>query len=636
MKKLAGGTTARRRSAQRINRRLGGVIAALVGVAFAPAADAAIFNLGEDPVIWNTTVSLGTAWRTRSADPSIVGADNANLLPGARGQDNTVDNGDLNFKKGERFTTVLKFVSDVELKHQNLGGVMRIMGWKDFTLSGKSVTDGNDPNGNHPGKLSDQGFFRENQFSGIALQDFYGYGNFSTAGGDKINLRVGKQIVNWGESLFIQGVNSYVTANVAAVRRPGAEVKDILLPYNQLFGSFGIAGGPTFEGWYQLKWQRTTIDACGTFFSFADFGFDPSCQKLNMFGTDAVAYATPAGSPFAVPPFGPTSVVRGADITPKNSGQFGLSMRYRAESLDTDFGAYLTKYHSRLPYVGFTMPSPGVQLLAAPPGVPAPFMPVGYNPLVIVSYPDDIKSIGISASTLVGLWSVAGEINHTSNFPVQINGKDSLFAIWYQSFGRNLGVPPPGLMVPAAAALAPGGLMKGYDRIGKTQIQANFVRVFNDVLEANTLTFVGEGAYIFTNGMMGVDQRRYGRTGTVGLATEGTPMPCLMFNTISDGCSTEGFITKNSWGYRLLGELSYTGVIPGATLAPRVFWSHDVSGYSPDGTFVKGRKQLGLALKVDFQKKYFGEISYTTNDHNAIYDPLRDRDFIALNVGMSF
>lgn len=620
-------------------RRLGAVVmASSLACMFAPPVGAYNFTLGDDVQgVWNTTVSLGTSWRTRDADPRLIGADNANQVPGASSQDNTVDNGNLNFrKKGDRFSTALKFVSDVELKRQNIGGVMRVMGWKDFTLSDHVVPGGNDPNGNVPGKLSDNGFFKENKFSNIVLQDFYGYGNFDAGGGNKLNMRAGKQVVNWGESLFIQGINSYGTANVAAIRRPGAEVKDILLPYNQLFASFGIADGPTIEAWYQLKWQRTTIDACGTFFSFADFGFDPSCQRLNMTGTDLAAFSTPPGYPFAMPPFGPTSAQRGADITPKNGGQFGLSMRYRVESLDTDFGAYLTKYHSRLPYVGFTMPNPGVTLGAPTPGVPLPFTPSGFNPTVVISFPEDIKSFGLSAATLVGLWSVAGEINHTWNLPVQINGKDALFAVWYQSIGKTLGVPPPGLMVSAAASLPPGGLMQGYDRMNKTQIQANFVRVFNDVLAANTLTFVGEGAYIHTGGLPDVSVRRYGRTGVVGLATEGTPVPCLLFNTIADGCSTEGFVTQNSWGYRLLGELSYTGVIPGATLMPRIFWSHDVSGYSPDGTFVEDRKALGLAVKVDFQKKYFGEISYTTYNHNALYDPLRDRDFIALNVGMSF
>lgn len=618
-----------RRSRITRQRRLCVVVASLFAGLLASPANAFTFTLGDDVQgTLNTTVSLGTAWRTRSADAKLIGSDNSNQVPGASSQDNTVDDGNLNYrKKGDRFSTPVKFVSDLELKYQNIGGVMRVMGWKDFTLANHGVYNGHNPNGYVPGaKLKDDGFFEENKFSNIVLLDFYAYGNFDTGGGNKLNLRAGKQVVNWGESMFIQGINSYGTANVAAVRRPGAEVKDILLPYNQLFASFGIANGPTIEAWYQLKWERTTIDPCGTFFSFADIGFDHSCKSLNMFGADAAAFAAVPGGPGAIPPVAPTSVQRGSDITPRNSGQFGVSMRYRAESLDTDFGAYYTKYHARTPYVGFTTPNPGFNF--------GTFS--GFNPQVIISYPDDIKSFGLSASTLVGLWSVAGEINHTWNLPVQINGKDQLFAIYWQSFGQFVGLPPPGKMVAAAAALPPGGLMQGYDRMERTQIQGNFVRVFNDVLAANSLTFVGEAAYIHTGGLPDVSTRRYGRTGIVGLATEDTPVPCLLFNTITDGCSTEGFVTKHSGGYRLLGELSYTGVIQGATLMPRVFWSHDVSGYSPDGTFIKGRKQLGLALKVDFQKKYFSEISYTTNDHSARYDPLRDRDFVAVNVGVSF
>ena len=635
MKKLSG-RRAIRRQAGGPGRRGALAVSSALAMLFAAPASALDFKLGNDvEVVWNTTVSIGTAWRTSDPNPLLIGADNANLHPGAKGQDNTLDNGNLNFKKGDRFSTPLKLVSDLELKRQNIGGVMRVMAWKDYTLSDHNVYDGNDPNGNQPGKLSDSGFYRENRFAGVALQDFYVYGNFGSERGDKINLRAGKQVVNWGESLFIQGINSYGTANVAAVRRPGAEVKDILLPYNQLFASYGIAGGPTIEGWYQLKWQRTTIDSCGTMFSFADFGFDPSCQRLNMVGPDALAYSIVPGSDLAAPPF-PSSVQRAADITPKNSGQFGLSLRYRAESLDTDFGAYYTQFHARTPYVGFTTPTPGASIKPPPgPGGP-PFVPTGFNPTVVISFPEDIKSFGLSASTLIGKWSVAGEINHTWNLPVQINGKDQLLGIWWNSIGQFLGMPPPGKMTGAAAALPAGGLMQGYDRMSKTQLQGNFVRVYNDVLSANTLTLVGEGAFIVTGGLPDTNTRRYGRNGSVGVATEGTPVPCLLFNTITEGCSTEGFVTRTSSGYRLLGELSYTGVIPGATLSPRVFWLHDVTGYSPDGTFTKGRKQLGLALKVDFQKKYFGEISYTANDKSALYDALRDRDFIAINVGASF
>ena len=51
-------------------------------------------------------------------------------------------------------------------------------------------------------------------------------------------MRAGKQVVNWGESTFIGGgINSINPIDVSAFRRPGAEIKEGLIPVNMLFGS---------------------------------------------------------------------------------------------------------------------------------------------------------------------------------------------------------------------------------------------------------------------------------------------------------------------------------------------------------------------------------------------------------------
>ncbi len=87
----------------------------------------------------------------------------------------------------------------------------------------RDVPHGNFPNGylaDTP--LSDDGMSNLNSFKGIALLDAYLYYSFD-AGSVPIDLRLGRQVVSWGESTFIQnGINAINPVDVTALRRPGA------------------------------------------------------------------------------------------------------------------------------------------------------------------------------------------------------------------------------------------------------------------------------------------------------------------------------------------------------------------------------------------------------------------------------
>ena len=78
-------------------------------------------------------------------------------------------------------------------------------------------------------KLSDEGFEDEQKFDNIYLLDAYVYGSFDVGETD-LQLRLGRQVINWGESIFIQGVNQTNPIDVPAARRAGAELKEILMP----------------------------------------------------------------------------------------------------------------------------------------------------------------------------------------------------------------------------------------------------------------------------------------------------------------------------------------------------------------------------------------------------------------------
>ncbi|MGK9704747.1 DUF1302 family protein, partial [Salmonella enterica subsp. enterica] len=90
-----------------------------------------------------------------------------------------------------------------------------------------------------------------------------------------LDLRLGKQVVSWGESTFIlspiAGLN---TVDVSAFRRPGAELKEGFTPAEMLYANLGLTDTTSLEGFLQLKWRKTVPEGCGTYFSTADFAAD--------------------------------------------------------------------------------------------------------------------------------------------------------------------------------------------------------------------------------------------------------------------------------------------------------------------------------------------------------------------------
>ena len=102
--------------------------------------------------------------------------------------------------------------------------------------------------------------------SGAQILDAFVYHNYSIADLPG-TVRAGKQVVSWGESTFIgNSINSINPVDVSAFRRPGAEIKEGLIPVNMLFASQGLTDKLTVEGFYQLEWDQTVLDNCGTFF----------------------------------------------------------------------------------------------------------------------------------------------------------------------------------------------------------------------------------------------------------------------------------------------------------------------------------------------------------------------------------
>jgi hypothetical protein len=532
---------------------------------------------------WNTTISVGSSWRAEDpsrelytrADGSLIGLYSAPLLPGTPvgprdglAGNHAAGDGNLNYAQGDRFSTPFKVITDLEYKRGRFGALVRAKYWYDQALNQENVLVGsqaNNFNGVRPGlgpvpgytvcsaatppgaacfpispagqnlwpkgKLSDRGFEAEQQFENVMLLDAYVYGSFAMGNSD-LQVRLGNQVINWGESIFIQGVNQINPIDVPAARRAGAELKEILLPVWAIYGNWGFSFG-SLEAFYQLQWNNTSVDGCGTYFTATStlIGADPgSCDSITVVGGQNGNPATGTVSPI-VPQFGSQpwqQAVRGTYVPAINgreasdSGQFGLAFRFPVEKIDTEIGLYAMNIHSRLPVAASITGTnwkdlPAAQqaaLLAAGlvgtdaygnywtssrlrslmPGAEAAvegFLASVGLPTNLESgkgfweYPEDIQIYGISAATNLGGWSTSAELSYQVDVPVMVNGNDLIGA-------GVLGIGPYRDVAREVQAQSEGTYLIGHDLFNKTQFQVNVVKTLSNILGAENMLLVGE------------------------------------------------------------------------------------------------------------------------------------------------
>ena len=502
-------------------------------------------------------------------------------------------------------------------------------------------------------KLDDKGFDDFAKASGVELLDAFVYGTFYLGENQvPLDLRLGRQVASWGESTFIQnGINSINPIDVSAFRRPGAEIKEGLLPVSMFTLSAGLTDALSVDLFYQLDWEKTVIDGCGTYFSTADVAAT-GCEVVtltnlisdeqNMNGIENPA----APGTFISPPG--LFIERRPDIEPDDTGQYGVALRYFAEKLaGSEFGLYYMNYHSRIPYLGgFTSAN---EQLGGPPDTPfIPGDPLGGNPQYFAEFPEDIELFGLSFATNFAGFAVSGEVSYRPDYPVQINTTELLQGA--------VGLAPWSTMTPIIIAAGPGAPAPGYDRLAVTQAQVTFIRFFERVLGASRLSFAAEIGANWVGSLPDQSEQRYGRSPIFGMGyfepipLPSPPLPPGEFITCEDGnalagvdvpntnarnCTTDGYVTDSSWGYRVRAGLTYNDVFAGVNLTPRLAWSHDVDGYSPNSNFTEGAKALSVGVTFEYLNRYTASLDYTSFS-GGDFSTIKDRDFASLSLSYSF
>ncbi|NWA86816.1 MULTISPECIES: DUF1302 domain-containing protein [Pseudomonas] len=582
-------------------------LAAAVALGCCAQAQAVSFNIGEIEGQFDSSLSVGASWGMRDADKKLVGVPN-----GGTGQASTGDDGRLNFKKGETFSKIFKGIHDLELKYGDSGVFVRGKYWYDFELQDEDREFKQISNHHR-----DEGA----RSSGYELLDAFVYHNYSI-GDLPGNVRVGKQVVSWGESTFIgNSINSINPIDVSAFRRPGAEIKEGLIPVNMLFASQSLTNQLSVEGFYQLNWENTVVDNCGTF-----FGNDVvahGCNSNYTVGSPAIAPLQPVaaafGQGFQVTREG-VVVQRAKDREARDGGQFGAALRWLGD--DTEYGLYFMNYHSRTPTVGTLTANTNLATIgriAATANAIAPGSGSGLAQSTMLGrgqyyldYPEDIRLYGASFSTTLPTGTAwTGEISYRPNAPVQLNTTDLTLALVNPIAGQTAS--------PIRSSF--GSDNAGYRRKEITQIQSTMTQFFDQVLGAERLTLVGEAAFVHVGGLEAKTKLRYGRDSVYGA-----------YGFQGD---TDGFVTANSWGYRARAILDYNNVFAGVNLKPNLSWSHDVSGYGPNGIFNEGAKAISVGVDADYRNTYTASLSYT-DFFGGDYNTLTDRDFIALSFGVNF
>jgi hypothetical protein len=359
------------RNSRRAERRAATTLTTLAAalLSCAPAAHAGdTIDFGDGTTLdYMLQLGYGLGMRTR--------APNGNLLTPANING---DDGDRNFAKDKLMENQVDVLGEVNLKHDNWGVFVRADTFYDQAYHHPNYNDAPDTV-NHDGVYNN--FTSDAQYwSGghTTLLAAYAYNTFQL-GKTNLNLKVGDQVVAWGESVFfpnIAGAQGPADADKGYVA--GAEVKDILLPVPQISMQWQLTPSFSLLAYQQFSFQQNRLAAPGSYWSYTDV-VGPGAQYI--IGPDGL------------------EIPRGADVKPSAFNQWGIGARWRVVD-DTEVGLYYLHYNDMNPSV-VTSYYPTLQ-----------YQQVYFN---------NIKLTGASFSTSVGPVNVAGEVSYRQGAAVLVN-----------------------------------------------------------------------------------------------------------------------------------------------------------------------------------------------------------------------
>ena len=483
----------------------------------------------------NLTYTL--AARMEDRDPLLAAATGSN-------------DGNNNFDKSSLTSNRVGLLFDGKLSKvlgggEELGVVLSASAFADYAYM---TANDNNPGSGLPGPgFNPNGVNKKPRFNNFTSQaEFYhgGYGRLLDAylygsvdiGNSRLSGRLGRQVVSWGEALFFPSISlAQGPSDGSKSLVPGTEVKDILLPEDQVSLTFEATQDWSLFAHWQFQFQETLAPAPGSYFNTSD-SVGPGGRCLTPW--TSVAPIPQVGFPgYTGCAFGK----RGDDILPSDTGQWGVGTRYRITDA-TELGVYYLNYSDRIPVPEINAFTPG-PFAASPVAALRPLGSGSYN----VRYFEDVKLIGATATTSLGVVSVAAEVSYKDGAPVLVN-----------------------TLVNPAAPNNPASYIPNPTEGKLTQANLNAIWNIGRSWLAPIALLTGEVAYVHVGS---VDPRK-------APGVENLPPPFQAAFPATDDLS---FDTDDAFAASVSGSLSYPNLFEGWDLGVTLAYSQQIEGRTITG-----------------------------------------------------
>lgn len=577
------------------------------------------FRFGSEEGIsgsFDSTLSYGFAQRLESRDCHILGGDSGGCNEGTntelgqfynlgRGngyvnKDNNfsnADDGDLNYDKHDVFSHVIKGTHELSLKFGDGWSALGRFAWaKDFKMDDTRRTE-----------LDDQA--ERDATERLDLLDLWVAKSFDI-GDMPAKVKVGNQVISWGEEIFVTGgINQINALSLPKYHTPGTQLKEVFIPAPMASFNVGLTDTLNLEAYYQFKWNAYGLDPVGTYYSNTDVvgeGRQPIFYSTSyidgLLGAGTCAASTPTGhcgDPLISGLDEATLVAAGlaapygGERAAKNSGQYGIALRWTVEEIETEFGFFYERYHDKLPFVGYTART---------------------NPdaLVIdnffINYGEDKDLFGLSMNTMVGPVAVAGELSYRPNDSVGIDPTVAFGRGFTGTFNK--------------FSVFDTGEHPGFVEEKKWQADVNAIYTFS---ASDPLGFIPSSLGASDGFLMAEAVVAH----YPDLDTSGETPYVLPDYSLPD---------KTSWGYVTELGINYPNLFDsGITVTPQLDFAHDVNGTTPNALpFIEGRKSLTTSLLFNYRGRWKGGLQWVQYWGGGDNNLMTDRDFLSGNISYSF
>lgn len=578
----------------------------LAGVAMAMlASNANALSWEGENYTGSFTSTLGASVAVRTASPGCE-----NIATGATGSGAPIgclspgvsnDQGDLNYKKGKPMSEALRGTHELLLKNPD----------NDLTLMARYswLSDFATPN---PGISSGDGLYNGQPYPGSSKNSMYFHGILQDAwvakgfdlNGEKARVKVGNQVMNWGESLFFAGgINGTNPMDYQRLATPGTLVKETLLAQPAINFSSAIGNGFSVETYYQFGYKPSYFSPVGSFWSTSYLVGQGSYNYNGIGGL--------LGAPATDGYYGLNNYLPAGGNA---QGQFGGALRWQPESTQINVAAYFVNYHDKSPQVAYATTADGYS-----------------NGGVNLNYARNNKLFGLSANAPIGEWSVGTEVSYRPKDAISLNGGASYCGTYDYTNPSNL----------------VGGNGQCYVNGQKYQAAINGAYTMTPSNSGSILSFLGaSGGNVFWEytGVYYPTLLQNYANGPVGSGNMAYGMAYNFLSTYASGSSPTATAvgTKYSAGAGLDLSVNYDNkIIEGWLVTPEIFYQRSLTGYTPNSQMQFMQGNSSVSAIVSFARNTGGwaaQLNYTQfmGGQNNLYNPYRDRSFLAASGSYTF